>query len=162
MRRFYVFHFFFSLLFFPLISGHILILHLLGSTAPLGAESGLAKICFFPLMFLFDLEILFGLILFYGFIAGIGGVSLVEEYENFNEADSILAPLHIQPEWYFLHAYAILRCVPNKRGGVIILVRRVLVIFILAYKYKICVSLLKRYSKKVNLYLLSARTIGLM
>lgn len=42
--------------------------------------------------------------------------------ENFNEASPIVTPVHIQPEWYFLFAYAILRCIPNKLGGVVALV----------------------------------------
>ena len=39
----------------------------------------------------------------------------------FIEADPIIRPIHIVPEWYFLFAYAILRAIPNKILGVIAL-----------------------------------------
>ena len=53
--------------------------------------------------------------------------------ENFNEARSIVTPVHIQPEWYFLFAYAILRCIPNKLGGVIALVCSIFILYLLPF-----------------------------
>jgi ubiquinol-cytochrome c reductase cytochrome b subunit len=47
---------------------------------------------------------------------------LLGDSENFIPANSLVTPVHIKPEWYFLFAYAILRSVPNKLGGVIGLV----------------------------------------
>jgi ubiquinol-cytochrome c reductase cytochrome b subunit len=41
----------------------------------------------------------------------------------------MITPTHIQPEWYFLYAYAILRSIPNRLGGVLVLVLRILVLF---------------------------------
>lgn len=43
----------------------------------------------------------------------------------------MVTPVHIQPEWYFLFAYAILRCIPNKLGGVIALVRSFAILYFL-------------------------------
>jgi ubiquinol-cytochrome c reductase cytochrome b subunit len=54
--------------------------------------------------------------------------------ENINEANPIKAPVHIQPEWYFLFAYAILRSIPSKLGGIIALVLSILVIFLIRLK----------------------------
>ena len=51
--------------------------------------------------------------------------------ENFIQANPIVTPTHIQPEWYFLFAYAILRSIPNKLGGVIALAAAVLVALVL-------------------------------
>ena len=48
--------------------------------------------------------------------------------ENFIEADPLTTPEHIKPEWYFLFAYAILRAVPNKLGGVLGLVGSLVVV----------------------------------
>ena len=53
--------------------------------------------------------------------------------ENFVESNFSVTPHHIQPEWYFLFAYAILRSVPNKLGGVVILAISILVFFFLPY-----------------------------
>jgi len=57
------------------------------------------------------------------------GYSLMDA-ENFIPANPLVTPNHIQPEWYFLFAYAILRSIPNKLGGVIGLLFAVLVLFL--------------------------------
>ena len=51
--------------------------------------------------------------------------------ENFVPANPLVTPVHIQPEWYFLFAYAILRSIPNKLGGVVGLIMSILILFIL-------------------------------
>lgn len=51
--------------------------------------------------------------------------------ENFIPANPLVTPVHIQPEWYFLFAYAILRSIPNKLGGVVALFISLLVLFLL-------------------------------
>lgn len=56
--------------------------------------------------------------------------------ENFIAADALVTPTHIQPEWYFLFAYAILRSVPNKLGGVVALLLSVLVLFLFSLNSK--------------------------
>lgn len=53
--------------------------------------------------------------------------------ENFNPADPLSTPVHIQPEWYFLFAYAILRSIPNKTGGVVALVGAVVAPLVLPF-----------------------------
>jgi ubiquinol-cytochrome c reductase cytochrome b subunit len=57
----------------------------------------------------------------------------LRDRENFKEADLLASPIHIQPEWYFLYAYAILRAVPNKVGGVMLLFIRVIMFFLLGF-----------------------------
>jgi len=53
--------------------------------------------------------------------------------ENFIPANPLVTPIHIQPEWYFLFAYAILRSIPNKLGGVVALALAVIVLYILPF-----------------------------
>lgn len=53
--------------------------------------------------------------------------------ENFIPANPLVTPIHIQPEWYFLFAYAILRSIPNKLGGVIALALAVLILYIIPF-----------------------------
>merc|ERR1712025_1258186 len=50
------------------------------------------------------------------------------EPDNFIPANPMVTPPHIVPEWYFLFAYAILRSIPNKLGGVLGLFRAILVL----------------------------------
>lgn len=56
--------------------------------------------------------------------------------ENFITANPIVTPVHIQPEWYFLFAYAILRSIPNKLGGVVALVLSVLILLVMPFLNK--------------------------
>jgi len=53
--------------------------------------------------------------------------------EIFLESNILVSPIHIVPEWYFLFAYAILRCVPNKILGVFLLLMRILVFLIFLF-----------------------------
>jgi ubiquinol-cytochrome c reductase cytochrome b subunit len=65
------------------------------------------------------------LVIFYPWLLG--------DPENFIQANSLITPIHIQPEWYFLFAYAILRSIPNKIGGVIALGASVIIYYILPF-----------------------------
>lgn len=121
LNRFFSLHFILPFLIAGLSGLHLLFLHEKGSTNPLGETSHVRKIPFHPyftwkdfvgFLVVFTMFVLLGF--FYPFILG--------DPENFNPASSIVTPVHIQPEWYFLFAYAILRCIPNKLGGVIALV----------------------------------------
>jgi ubiquinol-cytochrome c reductase cytochrome b subunit len=65
-------------------------------------------------------------------------LTLLEPYllgdpDNFIPANPLVTPVHIQPEWYFLFAYAILRSIPNKLGGVIALAASIAILFILPF-----------------------------
>lgn len=53
--------------------------------------------------------------------------------DNWGEANFLVTPDHIKPEWYFLFAYAILRCIPNKTLGVLRLVRSLVVVILLRF-----------------------------
>ena len=59
--------------------------------------------------------------------------NLLGDPENFNPANPLVTPIHIQPEWYFLFAYAILRSIPNKLGGVIALLLSILILSIIPF-----------------------------
>ena len=78
------------------------------------------KIIFFPFIFLKDM---FGFFLFISlyFIQLHFGISSFSHPDNALEVCPLLTPLHIVPEWYFLYQYAILKAVPNKNAGFIIL-----------------------------------------
>jgi ubiquinol-cytochrome c reductase cytochrome b subunit len=55
---------------------------------------------------------------------------ILRDPENFIPANPLVTPVHIIPEWYFLFAYAILRSIPNKIGGVIALVAAIIILFV--------------------------------
>lgn len=125
----------FVLLFFVVL--HIVFLHEVGRNNPLGVCSFGDKVNFHPYFTFKDLVgFMYIFILF--FFLNFGFPYLFMDRENFLEANLLSTPSHIQPEWYFLAAYAVLRSIPSKLGGVVVLLLFVLIFFFLPF--------LKRYN----------------
>jgi ubiquinol-cytochrome c reductase cytochrome b subunit len=113
-----------------IVIGHLLLLHEKGSSNPT-STAAVDKIKFHPLFSLKDsLPII--LISIATIVTISTNPNLLGDVENFNTANPLNAPLHIQPEWYFLFAYVILRSIPSKLGGVVALALSILVLTILA------------------------------
>lgn len=132
LGRFYTFHFILPLVLVILVIFHLVFLHELGSGNPLGINFDIMKISFYPYYILKDL--LGFIIIFIIFLI----VVLQFPYyfgdpDNFIPANSMVTPVHIQPEWYFLFAYAILRAIPRKLGGVVALIISVIILGILPF-----------------------------
>merc|ERR1712168_1009266 len=127
LKRFFVFHFLLPFLLCGFLVLHIFNLHFLSSNNPL-RNSRNNKIPFFPFIFQKDV---FGLIivLCLYFLQTHFGVSSLSHPDNALEACALLTPLHIVPEWYFLCQYAMLKAVPNKNAGFIILFTSILILF---------------------------------
>lgn len=106
---------------------HLLFLHETGRRTPLGSNDFNLQVRFSPFFTSKDVLNFFVLWIFFCF-ALLSPWSLGDP-ENWIPANPLVSPVHIQPEWYFLFAYAILRCIPNKLGGVIALVLRVTVFY---------------------------------
>merc|ERR1711988_305524 len=127
LKRFFLFHFLLPFLLCGLVIIHLFYLHFLSSNNPLRLNTN-NKIPFFPFIFQKDL---FGfiLILCLYFLQTHFGVSSFSHPDNALEACALLTPLHIVPEWYFLCQYAMLKAVPNKNAGFIILLTSIFVLF---------------------------------
>nr|YP_010460075.1 cytochrome b [Hierodula chinensis]UUC04275.1 cytochrome b [Hierodula chinensis] len=128
LNRFFTFHFVLPFIVAAVVMIHLLFLHQTGSNNPLGLNSNIDKIPFHPY---FTFKDTFGFIILFMFLSIL---SLKEPYilgdpDNFIPANPLVTPVHIQPEWYFLFAYAILRSIPNKLGGVIALVMSIAILF---------------------------------
>lgn len=132
LNRFYSFHFILPFLILIIIILHIYFLHLTGSSNPLGTNRNLYKI---PFNLYFSIKDIFGLtlVLLFFTILILQYPYYLNDPDNFIPANPILTPTHIQPEWYFIFAYAILRSIPNKLGGVIALIRSILIFYLLPY-----------------------------
>nr|YP_010393073.1 cytochrome b [Bactronophorus thoracites]UPX89043.1 cytochrome b [Bactronophorus thoracites]UPX89055.1 cytochrome b [Bactronophorus thoracites] len=132
LKRFYVFHMYAPFLLGVLSAVHMVYLHETGSGNPLGVSADVDSVPFHPY---YTYKDLFGIVVFLTAVSGVVLFSpdLFTDPENFIPADPAKTPLHIQPEWYFLFAYAILRSVPNKLGGVVLLVLSVLVLYLLPF-----------------------------
>merc|ERR1712066_577072 len=127
LKRFFSFHFQLPFLLCGFLFLHLFYLHFLSSNNPLRNSTN-NKIPFFPFIFLKDF---FGLILILSlyFLQTHFGVSTLSHPDNASEACGLLTPLHIVPEWYFLCQYAMLKAVPNKNAGFIILLTSILALF---------------------------------
>merc|ERR1712056_164379 len=127
LKRFFLFHFQLPFLLCGFAVLHLFYLHFLSSNNPLRNSTN-NKIPFFPFILQKDL---FGLILILClyFLQTHFGVSSLSHPDSALEACALLTPLHIVPEWYFLCQYAMLKAVPNKNAGFIVLLTSILILF---------------------------------
>nr|YP_010733853.1 cytochrome b [Atteva charopis]WEG93576.1 cytochrome b [Atteva charopis] len=134
LTRFYTFHFLLPFIILMMTMIHLLFLHQTGSNNPLGINSNLDKIPFHPF---FSYKDLFGFLILILLLISLTLINpyLLGDPDNFVPANPMVTPAHIQPEWYFLFAYAILRSIPNKLGGVISLLLSILILMILPFTF---------------------------
>nr|YP_010271039.1 cytochrome b [Scarites subterraneus]UJY97984.1 cytochrome b [Scarites subterraneus] len=132
LTRFFTIHFLLPFVVAAAVMVHLLFLHQTGSNNPLGINSNIDKIPFHPY---FSYKDIMGFIIL---LMTLTTLTLLNPYylgdpDNFTPANPLVTPVHIQPEWYFLFAYAILRSIPNKLGGVIALLMSILILMILPF-----------------------------
>nr|QHR76871.1 cytochrome b [Peucaea botterii] len=129
LTRFFALHFLLPFLIVGLTLVHLTLLHETGSNNPLGIPSDCDKIPFHPY---YTIKDILGFVLMLALLVSLALFSpnLLGDPENFTPANPLATPPHIKPEWYFLFAYAILRSIPNKLGGVLALAASILVLFL--------------------------------
>nr|YP_010757398.1 cytochrome b [Aconurella diplachnis]WEU77741.1 cytochrome b [Aconurella diplachnis] len=135
LSRFFSLHFIlpFIITMFTII--HLFFLHMTGSNNPMGINSNLDKIPFHPF---FSIKDIMGFTMTISILMIITMFSpyMLSDPDNFTPANPMVTPVHIQPEWYFLFAYAILRSIPNKLGGVMALFLSIIILAILPFSMK--------------------------
>ena len=132
LNRFFSLHYLFPFVLALLVIIHVVLLHEVGSNSPIGINSNSDKVPFhsyFSYKDAYGFVLLFILLTILVFYAP----NALGDPENYIKANPLVTPLHIMPEWYFLFAYAILRAIPNKLGGVIALVLSILVLAVLPF-----------------------------
>nr|YP_009346664.1 cytochrome b [Graphosoma rubrolineatum]API85478.1 cytochrome b [Graphosoma rubrolineatum] len=127
LTRFFTLHFLLPFIISAMVIIHLLFLHQTGSNNPLGLNSNYDKSPFHPY---FSIKDLMGMMitLFLFSLLILLEPRMLGDPENFIPANPLVTPVHIQPEWYFLFAYAILRSIPNKLGGVIAMLASIIII----------------------------------
>nr|APX40172.1 cytochrome b [Cryptocephalus moraei] len=135
LTRFFALHFLFPFIITGLVMIHLLMLHQTGSNNPLGTTLNIDKIPFHPF---FSFKDILGMFITISILLLLNLMNpyLLGDPDNFTPANPLVTPIHIQPEWYFLFAYAILRSIPNKLGGVIALVASIAILYILPFTNK--------------------------
>nr|YP_003668010.1 cytochrome b [Uromastyx benti]BAJ08059.1 cytochrome b [Uromastyx benti] len=130
LTRFFTFHFTLPFIITGMTIIHLLFLHETGSNNPTGLPSNMDKVPFHPY---FSYKDMLGIIMASSLLVTTATLTpnLLTDPENFAPANPLSTPPHIKPEWYFLFAYAILRSVPNKLGGVLALTASILILIIM-------------------------------
>uniref|UniRef100_UPI003D5AD4B0 cytochrome b n=1 Tax=Pristobrycon striolatus TaxID=42536 RepID=UPI003D5AD4B0 len=129
LTRFFAFHFLLPFAIIAATALHALFLHETGSNNPTGLNSDADKISFHPYFSYKDL-LGFAILLVALTSLALFSPNLLGDPENFTPANPLVTPPHIKPEWYFLFAYAILRSIPNKLGGVLALLFSILILML--------------------------------
>nr|Q9T6J0.1 RecName: Full=Cytochrome b; AltName: Full=Complex III subunit 3; AltName: Full=Complex III subunit III; AltName: Full=Cytochrome b-c1 complex subunit 3; AltName: Full=Ubiquinol-cytochrome-c reductase complex cytochrome b subunit [Lepus mandshuricus]CAB65741.1 cytochrome b [Lepus mandshuricus] len=132
LTRFFAFHFILPFIIAALVMIHLLFLHETGSNNPSGIPWDSDKIPFHPYYTIKDLLGFLVLILLLMLLV-LFSPDLLGDPDNYTPANPLNTPPHIKPEWYFLFAYAILRSIPNKLGGVLALVMSILILAIIPF-----------------------------
>ena len=134
LNRFFSLHYLLPFVIFGVVILHIWALHVTGNNNPTGIEVKDSKdtISFHPYYTVKDLfaYVVF-LLMFCYFI--FYNPNILGHPDNYIEADPMLTPAHIVPEWYLLPFYAILRAVPDKLMGVLLMFGSIVVLFFLPW-----------------------------
>nr|YP_010463238.1 cytochrome b [Dimorphopterus gibbus]UUJ37762.1 cytochrome b [Dimorphopterus gibbus] len=130
LTRFFTLHFILPFIIAAMVIIHLLFLHQTGSNNPLGLNSNYDKIPFHPYFSIKDIMGMMMMMFMFSLLVLLEP-RILGDPENFIPANPLVTPIHIQPEWYFLFAYAILRSIPNKLGGVMAMVMSIAIIIIL-------------------------------
>ena len=130
LNRFYSLHYLLPFLIAGFVLIHLSLLHAVGSNNPLGINTNVDSIVFYPYFYVKDLFAFLNFLclisLFVFFYPNVLGHS-----DNYIPANPLVTPPHIVPEWYFLPFYAILRSIPDKLGGVIAMISSILILLLI-------------------------------
>jgi ubiquinol-cytochrome c reductase cytochrome b subunit len=128
---FYAIHFIVPFLVLAIAGLHLILLHITGRSVPGGVSFSAALKLKFSHFFSFkdiaNISLIWLIILLL-----LANPDIFADPVNFVSSDLSSSPLHIQPEWYFLHLYAVLRSIPNKLGGLIGFVLALVILLFLA------------------------------
>jgi len=130
LNRFFSLHYLMPFAIAGLTLVHLSLLHTSGSNNPLGINTNVDTIPFYPYFYVKDLLAFFTLIALFSFFVFFYPNALGHA-DNYIPANPLVTPPHIVPEWYFLPFYAILRSIPDKLGGVIAMVSAILCLLLL-------------------------------
>ncbi len=132
LNRFFSLHYLLPFVIAGLVIVHLSLLHTDGSSNPLGVNTNVQTISFYPYFYVKDLFAFFILVFFLSIIIVYYPNSLGHP-DNYIPANPMSTPAHIVPEWYFLPFYAILRSIPDKLGGVLAMFGAIVVLMILPF-----------------------------
>ena len=135
LTRFFSLHYLFPFLILGLVVLHIWALHVPGNNNPIGIDikkPSKDTVPFHPYIVIKDAFALLIFLLIFAFFVFFSP-NILGHADNYIEANPLVTPAHIVPEWYLLPFYAILRSVPDKLLGVIAMFAAIFVLVILPW-----------------------------
>ncbi len=130
LNRFFSLHYLMPFVIVGLVIVHLALLHKEGSNNPLGINTNVDTISFYPYFYVKDLFAFFIFTFMFAFFVFFYP-NVLGHSDNYIPANPLSTPAHIVPEWYFLPFYAILRSIPDKLGGVVAMISAILVLLLL-------------------------------
>lgn len=130
LNRFYSLHYLFPFLIVGFVLLHLSLLHVVGSNNPLGINTNIDSIVFYPYFYVKDLFAFLNFLCFISFLVFFYP-NILGHSDNYIPANPLVTPPHIVPEWYFLPFYAILRSIPDKLGGVVAMISSILILLLI-------------------------------
>jgi ubiquinol-cytochrome c reductase cytochrome b subunit len=130
LNRFFSLHYLMPFVIAGLTVVHLSLLHTEGSNNPIGINTNVDTVSFYPYFYVKDLLAFLILVALFSFFVFFYPNALGHS-DNYIEANPLVTPPHIVPEWYFLPFYAILRSIPDKLGGVVAMVSAILTLLLL-------------------------------
>jgi len=130
LNRFFSLHYLMPFVILGLVVIHLGLLHTSGSNNPLGINTNIDTVSFYPYFYVKDLFSFLILLAFFSFFVFFYP-NVLGHADNYIPANPMVTPPHIVPEWYFLPFYAILRSIPDKLGGVVAMISAILVLLAL-------------------------------
>src|SRR5574338_76667 len=132
LNRFFSLHFFLPFIIAGVSLIHLALLHKVGSNSPLGSDSGVDDLPFYPYFAVKDAFAFFCFMLFFA-VFFFYFPNVLNHPDNYSPSDPLQTPAHVVPEWYFLPFYAILRSIPHKLGGVVAMIAAIAGLALLPY-----------------------------
>lgn len=130
LNRFFSLHYLMPFVIAGVVLLHLTLLHKDGSNNPLGINTSVDYVSFYPYYYVKDLFAFFVFASVFTFFVFFYPNALGHP-DNYIPANPLVTPPHIVPEWYFLPFYAILRSIPDKLGGVVAMISAILVLLLL-------------------------------
>ena len=132
LNRFYSLHYLLPFVIAGLVITHLALLHQVGNNNPIGVDTTVDKMPFYPYCYVKDLFVFLSFAVFFSFVVYFYPNALGHS-DNYIPANPLVTPAHIVPEWYFLPFYAILRSIPDKLGGVIAMIGAILILLTIPF-----------------------------
>jgi quinol-cytochrome oxidoreductase complex cytochrome b subunit len=132
LNRFFSIHFLLPFIIAGLTVFHLALLHKNGSNNPIGFDSNVDNITFYPYFLAKDVFAFCCFLIFFAVFL-LYFPNILNHSDNYINANPLETPAHVVPEWYFLPYYAILRSIPHKTGGILAMVGSILVLLVIPF-----------------------------